>query len=613
MKAKPLLSRRLGAPLLALLVLTLAPRLAWAQLLSPGPLAAAHASLDTDDDCAKCHQSGKQVVASLCLACHKDLQAALSAGTGLHGRQYRGKPCEECHVEHLGRKSRLVRWPGGAMEKLDHALTGYTLEGKHAPVTCAKCHTKRSPQGRSVFLGTPTACAACHKDPHAGKLGTSCQGCHATKRDWQDFDRKAFDHERAKFPLTGKHRQVECERCHTGAPPKWKPLASATCDACHRDPHAGQFKPQACTACHDTDGWQGAVSKMRGNHPGLSLAAGHSRVACKACHDRGDSKPPSRGRACVSCHPVVHKAKFSDRCERCHAAIKWLGLPREVGRTHHAETRYPLTGKHANVDCERCHLPSVAPARRYRELEFATCAGCHPVVHPGVLRTRDGGECASCHDTAGFAPAKFGVAAHASTAFPLQGRHAATPCTACHGAARPRVDLRLAKRACADCHDNPHGTQFATELARGGCAVCHDVSDWRAPRIDHSTWPLTGAHSRTACQRCHGARERGAAAAAYRGVPRDCEGCHDDLHAAQFTQTAPARGCASCHATEAFKPAGGFDHATTRLPLAGKHRALACEACHKPQELRDGTRVVRWRLGFHQCKDCHANPHQERR
>lgn len=605
-----------GAPLAALASLIAAVALAAparAQLLSPGPLAAAHASLDTDDDCGKCHQSGKQVVAALCLACHKDLAAALAAGTGLHGRQYRGKPCEECHVEHLGRKSKLVRWPGGAMEKLDHALTGYPLVGKHAPVGCAKCHTRRSPQGRAVFLSTPTACFGCHKDPHAGKLGITCQTCHAVAREWKDFDRNTFDHKLTAFQLTGKHAQVECQRCHTGTPPKWKPLASSTCDACHRDPHAGQFRPKPCTACHDTDGWEGAAAKLRSNHPGLSLAAGHSRVACKACHDRGDSKPPSRGKACVSCHPAVHRASFGERCERCHASIKWIGLPRELGREHHGETRYPLTGKHGAVGCERCHSPSAPPARRYRDLPFATCASCHRNPHPGALASRDGGECAACHDTAGFAPSKFGVAAHAKTALPLEGRHAATPCAACHGKARPRVDLRLDKRTCEACHANPHGSQFAAELARDGCAACHTATDWKAPRIDHRTWPLTGAHARTTCQSCHGARERGATAAAYRGVPRNCDGCHDDVHAAQFTQTQPVRGCPACHATETFAIAGRFDHADTRLPLAGKHRALACAACHPPEELRNGSRAVRWRLGYWQCKDCHANPHQESR
>ena len=107
--------------LLALVVcaLALTAGRAEAQLLSPGPLSAAHASIDGDDHCGECHQSGKQVVASRCLACHQDLRARLDAGAGLHGKQYKGQACENCHVEHIGRKAKLVRWPGGAPDKLD--------------------------------------------------------------------------------------------------------------------------------------------------------------------------------------------------------------------------------------------------------------------------------------------------------------------------------------------------------------------------------------------------------------------------------------------------------------------------------------------------------------
>ena len=60
---------------------------AHAQLTSPGALATAHANIDGDDNCGKCHEAGKQVVAKLCLDCHKDLAAELGASRGLHGKQ----------------------------------------------------------------------------------------------------------------------------------------------------------------------------------------------------------------------------------------------------------------------------------------------------------------------------------------------------------------------------------------------------------------------------------------------------------------------------------------------------------------------------------------------
>lgn len=591
-------------------VAAIAPRAASAQLLSPGPLAQAHANIEGDDECTKCHESGNKVVAALCLGCHKDLAGEIAAQRGLHGRQYQGKPCEECHVEHVGRATKLIRWPSGAMEKLDHRLTGWALDGGHAKVACLKCHTRTSPQRRPQFVGTRTECVACHKDPHAGRFTTECQKCHAVT-EWKAFERTQFDHKLAKFALTGKHRDVACEKCHTGTPPKWQPLAFATCDACHADPHAGQFKPKPCTSCHDTAGWASGSDRMRTNHPRLSLANGHARVACKTCHDRGNDKPPSKGGKCESCHRPIHIAKFATRCESCHAQIRWVGLPDAIGRDNHGKTRYPLAGKHQTVACAQCHPASRPVAQRYRQLAFAACNACHADAHKGEFAARGGGECAQCHTVAGFAPTTFGVAEHAKTRFALDGKHVAAPCSGCHPGARPRLAFAVARQACVDCHANPHGSQFDKEIAAGGCAHCHTAFDWRQAKIDHTTWPLTGVHGRTACAACHGVQQKGAPPAAYRGVPRDCEGCHDDIHAGQFRQTQPPKGCKTCHDAESFHIARTFDHATTRYPLEGKHRPLACDRCHPTQALRNGTSAVRWRLGYIQCKDCHANPHRE--
>lgn len=592
-------------------IAVMVPGIASAQVLSPGPLSQAHANIEGDDDCAKCHESGNKVVARLCLDCHKDLGAEVAAGRGLHGKQYKAQSCDSCHVEHVGRNTKLIRWPGGAMGKLDHALVGWTLDGGHAKVACLKCHTRTSPQRKPQFVGTRDACAGCHKDPHAGRFGAECKQCHAAT-GWKAFERAQFDHKLARFPLTGKHTDVACEKCHTAAPQKWQPVAFATCEACHADPHKGQMKPKPCTECHDTGGWQSGADKIRGNHPKLSLANGHAKVACKSCHDRGNNKPPSKGGKCEACHRPVHLAGFPTRCEGCHGSIKWLGLPDGVGRDSHAKTRYPLAGKHLAVACAKCHPSSRSPAQRFRQLTFGACTACHGDLHKGEFAARGGGECAQCHTVAGFAPTTFGVAEHARTAFALDGKHVAVPCGSCHGGARPRVAFAVAKRACLDCHANPHGAQFDKEIAAGGCARCHTTFDFHVAKIDHSTWPLAGAHTRTPCTACHGEHQKGAQAAAYRGIPRECEGCHDDIHAGQFRQTAPVKGCRTCHDPGSFKIAGTFAHAATGFALEGKHQPLGCDKCHATAVLRNGSTAVRWRLGYRQCKDCHANPHQER-
>jgi hypothetical protein len=592
---------------LVIAVVIALPRSAAAQLMSPGPLSQAHAAIDGDDHCGDCHQSGKKVVASLCLGCHKDLAKRLDAGAGLHGREYKGKACETCHVEHIGRKTKLVRWPGGAMEKLDHDLTGWKLEGGHRGPKCLDCHKQTQPSGKASFLGAKTACGGCHKDPHDDRFGKDCASCHGVV-DWKTVDLDPFDHARTRYPLTGKHAKVDCAKCH-GTPSTWKGIEFDTCDRCHADPHKGKLEPTPCADCHDTSGWRTAEKKMRRNHPRLSLRNGHAKVKCETCHDRGIAKSPSKGSQCVDCHRVVHEAKLGTKCGGCHKTIEWLGLPDEIGREAHDKTPFPLAGKHAKVDCARCHSPKLPPDKRFRQLAFDRCAGCHEDVHQGRLVEHGGGACETCHGVDGFTPTTFGVEAHAKTAMPLEGRHAAAPCSGCHKGKRPRLDLSVAKQACADCHANPHGDQFAAEMADGGCAHCHSPRDWGQPRIDHSTWPLTGAHEQTRCDACHG--DASGEAARYRGIPRDCEGCHEDTHAGQFRLAAPEKACTRCHDTSRFTIAS-FDHrAESGFAIEGKHVQVTCDGCHPTASLRNGLSARRYRLGYQACKDCHADPHAQ--
>lgn len=601
----------LGVALGFLLAFVFFPRTAAAQLLSPGPLTRAHASLEGDQHCSACHSQGKRVEAGGCLKCHQDLGARLDAGKGLHGIQYRGKPCEGCHVEHLGRDSKLVRWPGGDPSKLDHAQTGWPLRNAHTKVACAKCHTKSNARGAHTYLGLSSACASCHKDPHENRFGLTCTNCHDDV-SWKRVKLDAFDHDLARFALRGAHQKVACAKCHH-EPPKWVGIAFGNCTDCHKDPHAGKLGP-TCTGCHDEARWRPARFKA-GGHPGVSLANGHASVACRTCHDKGNLVAPSRGRECASCHKPVHKAPFGRGCASCHGSIQWLGLPRSIGLSAHSRTAFSLTGKHEATSCAGCHRPALPRDQRYRRLAFGRCIDCHEDKHRGEFAKAQAGECKPCHTTDGFRPTLFGIPAHAQTKFPLVGKHAAAACSACHTAPKPRLDLRVSKQACADCHANPHGDQFAAEMRQGGCAHCHDPRGWDSPKIDHSTWPLTGAHATTRCERCHTPSDedrKTGKGASYRGVPRSCAGCHDDLHAGQFRTSEPVVGeCDRCHETASFEITQ-FDHAArARYPLTGGHTKLTCDRCHPMTKLKDGNQTIRWRLPSSECRYCHADPHAE--
>jgi len=228
------------------------------------------------------------------------------------------------------------------------------------------------------------------------------------------------------------------------------------------------------------------------------------------------------------------------------------------------------------------------------------CKDCHADVHRGELGARD---CGTCHATAAWTPSTYGAAQHAR--YPLDGRHVATPCGGCH-LGRPRVTFVIPQSACLDCHENPHGTKFPKEMVESGCAGCHTTGTWKTWRADHTAWPLTGGHTRTPCVSCHPGRAEGDAAAAFRGVPRGCDKCHDDTHAAQF-RAAPAKACTDCHATGSWR--APFDHSKAKLAVDGAHAALACARCHPAVPLRNGQQSVRYRLGYAACRDCHANPH----
>jgi hypothetical protein len=586
-----------------------------AQLLSPGPLTRAHHELEGDANCGRCHSTGRGIDTQQCLSCHEDLGARIRAGQGFHGREHRGQSCGHCHVEHLGANAPLVRWPGGSRERFDHAESGWALEGAHRSLACARCHDGRNRRGAPTFLGERRECTSCHQDPHEGRFGATCTTCH-DQSTWHSVrvEGGAFDHSHTRFPLRGEHGDVACARCH-GTPSRWRGIEFDQCSDCHRDPHGGRFA-QPCASCHVEDGWS-VLDAIRLSHPGVSLANGHASVACGQCHDQGLDRPPATGTECVDCHRPVHQAQLGRDCARCHASIRWSGLPRRVGLSAHERTPFELHGAHLEVECDRCHDPSLPPNRRYRQLDFDQCRDCHASgdPHRGAFAERDGGECGPCHTETGFRPSRFGVELHATTRFPLEGRHESVPCIACHAAEIPRTWFRVDRQECADCHENPHGDQFAAEMAAGGCAHCHDAAGWDRPRIQHDTWPLTGAHRLVHCDSCHAPTpedRRVGRGASYRGVPRDCAGCHEDVHAGHFALSEPRHECADCHDTAAFE-IPSFDHAArTGFAIDGGHARLECSACHPSVRLEGGGQdepTVRWRLGYRRCVDCHADPH----
>jgi hypothetical protein len=596
---------------LALALLGLRADAAWAQGIAPGELSRDHASLEGVDQCTRCHSSGEAIGQDKCLACHRALGQRIADRAGYHAR-VRGT-CGTCHPDHRGRDVPLVRWPGGAPARLDHAATtGFVLRDAHARATCRDCHTpalltgpiaaKLTAEERPrTYLGLGDTCVSCHADPHEPSLGTDCKACH-DEADWAHAGRPdaKFDHGKTRFPLRRSHAKVACEGCHGGVPGKHerKKPPFATCTACHPDPHAARMgAATSCTRCHDEGTWT-AIQLAAGTHAPRTfpLTFGHARPPCRDCHGARLDRPVAP--TCVGCHADVHRPSLGQACAGCHTPRGWTTGRPAAG--FHDRTAFPLIGRHAQVACDRCHDPAKPARVRFRPLPHERCLDCHADPHRGEVSLT----CEGCHDVGGFRPARFETADHTRTDFALEGAHRAVACERCHPRPPESPGFARGAPACEACHRDPHGGQFGSR----GCAGCHAVAAWAPSRFgkaEHARtgFALAGAHD-VGCSRCHAAV--GGAPARFVDTPADCGVCHEDGHRGQF----PGRPCADCHAGDHFAPAPHFAHARTGFPLRGKHAAAACAACHPSLPVAGAATVV-YRLGAaaRDCVGCHAAQH----
>ncbi len=435
--------------------------------------------------CAECHRPESIVDRTALEAAGKDLEttflgldrACLSCHRDEHLGQVAADSCASCHD--------FGAWnPASAF---DHAQADFALTGLHQSVACAGCHgaiqAERDGEPVSTMrfeVGAFGRCSDCHRDPHDGRLGPSCESCHSTA-GWSRFDRGAFDHGDTRFLLTGAHLRVSCDLCH--APGTGFRIESfERCVDCHEDEHLGQLSRAAaegCTWCHTTDTFTPATFTLddhqRSSYP---LAGAHLAIPCIACHQEID-----------------------------------LG---ELRSSHFATLGSP--GK---------------PRVSTRQFRFGgtACEDCHGDPHLGELdRWREDGGCEACHELASWRSVSFD---HDLTELPLRGRHAALRCADCHldesaASASGPMPLTVASAECASCHEDPHLDQFAD--AGASCATCHQEEGWTDLLFDHdrdARFALEGAHLKLDCGACHPVETRaGQAFIRYRPLAYTCEACH---------------------------------------------------------------------------------------
>ncbi len=528
------------------------------------PLTGAHAGVD----CAKCHTGGQFTrTPTECFSCHQvNYQTAKSPDhTGFP------RTCASCHSTRSWRPASMV----------DHNRTRFPLTGAHQRTDCARCHVGGS------YAGTPTDCYACHQANYAattnpnhaaGRFPTTCASCHTTNA-WHPAT--FADHNKTRFPLTGRHQGVACAQCHVGG--KYTGT-SMDCYSCHQAKYQATTNPNhpaagiavTCADCHATSGWTPA--RFDHDKTRFPLLGPHRNVDCVRCHVNG--RYTGTPADCYSCHQANYVAArnpnhvaggFPTVCVNCHTVNAW----RPATFTDHSKTRFPLSGAHQAVACVQCHVGG-----RYTGTP-TDCYACHQAKYQATSNPNHPAAgfattCASCHTTNAWVPATFD---HAKTRFPLAGAHRSVACVRCHAGGK----YTGTPTDCYACHQaNYAATTNPNHLAGHfptTCAGCHTTNGWRpASFTDHSKtrFPLTGAHQSVACAQCH-------VGGKYTGTATDCYACHQAKYQATTNPNHAAAGfattCATCHTTNGWRPAN-WNHNTTRFPLTGKHVTVACAQCH---------------------------------
>lgn len=346
-----------------------------------------------------------------CLDCHKDP----------HQGRF-GPRCQSCHTTagwHVIRDA--------AAERGFHEKARFKLRGEHLDVQCAACHGP-FPGQPAKFKGLAfEKCSDCHPDAHFGQLHRArgekvapCENCH-TVDGFLPPKYGPAEHAKTSFPLQGAHLAVGCNGCHPPTPDvftrqlaaltaqqrrlKREPLASLAafelgkkgekCEGCHTDVHNKQFGARTCESCH---GSSTSFTQVKFDHQKDSrfpLEGKHAKAACAACHQpdrKGVVKYKNLPLTCDGCHEDAHVGQLAadpeqpTACDRCHSPAEW----KKTSFKHQPPfTTFLLEGKHAQVECKKCHLEVSGlhgkKTARYKPLP-STCEGCHSDFHKGAFK-----------------------------------------------------------------------------------------------------------------------------------------------------------------------------------------------------------------------------------
>jgi len=175
-----------------------------------------------------------------------------------------------------------------------------------------------------------------------------------------------------------------------------------------------------------------------------------------------------------SAHPTAAtKSPHGDLkvpCITCHTTKDWEVIQSKI-KFDHAQTGFPLRGRHTAVACRDCHA----------DLKFTDtpnkCQDCHADLH----RRKNGAECELCHNTNGWQVSIHNINEHQDR-FPLIGAHAVVDCYSCHKVGTVGQFNRFGLSTdCYSCHSKAFATAKVPNHRANGfstdCRECHMSMD----------------------------------------------------------------------------------------------------------------------------------------
>lgn len=385
---------------------------------------------------------------------------------------------------------------------------------------------------------------------------------------------------------------------------------------------------------------QGLLNKLLSPGP---LIEGHKNLEftsedCLKCHKPSEGIPNSK---CLDCHKeikesIAKKKSFhglaQKTCHECHSDHKGREFDStkiDEKKFDHKQTGYILEGKHADIDCVKCHIEKRSKAKKairpndthYFGLK-TNCVSCHKKddVHffKGKFAQKD---CSACHGLKEWKK-DLNFDHNKDTKYKIDGAHSKVKCSECHTPKnKPSIYEwpNLKRDSCLACHADQHRGKLSLKLSGGqNCTKCHSIETWKIENFKHKEitgYALEGKHSQIKCLECHkqaeGVEEKGLKHFKFTGLRTDCLSCHKDQHRGNFSEKfSGSKQCLKCHNMNEWK-IPRFDHSITGYKLKEKHAEIKCIECHKqkPEVEAQGLRSFKFQGLKKDCTFCHKDIH----